>query len=72
MSTKTKPLPVISHSWRVTGTIPNAEQRYPNWGENFSVGVEAATIEQALAKVRELVPNAMLFNVHHHGPIHIS
>lgn len=63
---------VISHSWRLTGTIPNSKQRYPNYGENFSVGVEAETIEEAIRKARTIIPQAMFFNVHHHGPIHIT
>ncbi len=64
--------PIKSHSWRLTGTIPNSKQKYPNYGENFSVGVEATTIEEAIRKARELIPEAQFFNIHHHGPIHIS
>lgn len=68
---KAEKLPVITHTWSVYGTIPNPNQAYPHYGQNVSIGVEADSMEGALASAREVYPLIKVMSCHHRGEVHI-
>lgn len=64
------PVKITSH-WRIYGTLPNADQRYPHWGKNFHLGVQADTMEEAIAAAREFYPEGKFVSCNHSGEIHL-
>ena len=69
---KPKKLPAITHSWSVSGTVPNPEQKYPNHGQNVHIGVQADSMEKALEAVRGVYPKIEIFGCHHRGEVNIQ
>lgn len=63
-------LPIITHSWSISGTVPNPDQKYPNYGCNFHIGITAPDMESALQTAREIYPNAKFQSCNSRGPIH--
>lgn len=63
--------PVLTHHWSIGGTIPNQDQRYQNYGQNVNVGVEAASMTEALTAALKLYPDLTIFHCNHRGEIHV-
>jgi hypothetical protein len=63
-------LPAITHSWSVTGTVPNTDQ--PNHGHYIHLGVQAQSMEKALEATREVYPNIKISACHQQGEVNIQ
>lgn len=64
-------LKVLTHSWSITGTVPNPDQKHPHYGSNVHIGVQASSMEEALAATRKVYPTITFFACHHRGEVHI-
>lgn len=72
---KSPPVPTrISRMWTISGTVPNPEppEKDVYYNCNFSVGVEAPTIESAIASARNIFPTASFTSINHKGDVHIK
>lgn len=75
MTHKTPSIPKpITRTWAICGTIPNpnAPEKDVYYNANFSIGVEAPTMEQATLEARKTFPTAVFTSCHHRGDIHIK
>lgn len=68
---KTK-LPIITHTWSVTGTVPDPDQRHPHYGQNVSIGIQSESMEIALVAARKAYPEIQIFGCHHRGEVNIQ
>lgn len=64
-----KELPVITKYYNINFTVPHGEKGYT---QNYYEGVVADCLEDAIAEVRRVFPNATLVGVHHRGTITLS
>lgn len=67
-----KLLPVLTRYWMVTGTTPSVDQKYPHYGQNVQLGVEAESLEKALEVARAQYSNITFIACHHRGDVHLK
>lgn len=63
--------PAITHSWSLSGTIPDPDQKYPRYGGNIHIGVTATSMEKAMEAARLVYPEIKFFGIHHRGEVNI-
>ena len=69
-------LPVVAHHWKVQFTHPRPTENKAFPGSTYNatafVGIIAMTIDECIAKVREMYPKATIYTVSHQGRIQLD
>jgi hypothetical protein len=56
--------------WHMDITLPATEER--KWAKNERIAIAADTMETAVAKAREVYPQATFWSVKHGGSLHLE